>query len=467
MSTDNKPRIQLRIVDKTPSQPVSQATIKQVVNVISETQEKKKGKRGRPRKIPLESNTVNESVVASVKQIQPKKRGRKKKQEATYSLSGETPRGQTTFPSSFVTKNYIVQLKVKSSDLEKIQKQFINKTQQIGYKPLISQKPTPQTNSDDLAEIDEKHKDNNFDEYYKLLNNLEMPLVPVNDLLFQQKTNGVFGGQATNLPDIPNVYQSSIMPVLPENIPIRLFDESGGNQEEYKDENKGGSNNKQIEENCRAFRNTTNLILPQFNNNGGQWPEKSPYACWNCDIFFDGTPVGNVEKEVNGHFYCCGNFCDFPCAARYLVDRESTTDFWNRYSLLCVIYQKAHNLPPGTKVPIAAPRESLTKYGGKLSYEEYHQATKLNKTIEIYKLPLIPVLLHIEEISKSTNINNIIQKNNLKQIQSKTQPKSQKISRFIPIDPQKLIKAEENLKQKAQERLQSNYTLDDCFNHNK
>jgi hypothetical protein len=459
MSTDNKPRIQLRLVDK--NQSTSQIITKPSISTIAqEPQEKKKGKRGRPRKNPIESEV---RPIETVKQIQPKKRGRKKKQETVYSLSSDTPKSQTTFPTSFITKNYIVQLKVKSTDLEKIHRQFINKTQEVGYKPLISQKPIPHTNSDHLAEIEEKQKDNNFDEYYKLLNNLEMPLIPVTDLS-QQKMGMVCGNLGNDLPEIANIYQNIIIPVLPENIPIKLFDESNIDQDDYREEYKGSNNNKQIEENCRAFRNTTNLVLPQFNN-GGQWPEKSPYACWNCDIFFDGTPIGNVEKEVNGHFHCYGNFCDFPCAARYLSDRESTTDFWSRYSLLCVIYQKAHNLPPGTKVPIAPPRESLTKYGGKLSYEEYHQATKLNKIIEIYKLPLIPVLLHIEEISKATNINNIIQKNSLKQAQSKAQPKAKKISRFIPIDPQKLSKAEENLKQKAQERLQSNYTLDDCFNH--
>src|SRR6185503_5608920 len=132
--------------------------------------------------------------------------------------------------------------------------------------------------------------ENNFDDYYKLLNNLEMPLIPVTD--FSQQKMGLSSGQSgNNLPDIPNVYLNIIMPVLPENIPIRLFDESGSDQTDYQDEQKIGHCNKQSEDNCRAMRNTTNLILPQFNNNGGQWPEKSPYACWNCDIFFDGTPI--------------------------------------------------------------------------------------------------------------------------------------------------------------------------------
>ena len=454
MSIDNKPRIQLRIINKNSQDTINEQLLSQPEGQV----DKRKGKRGRPRKIPIENETSAPDSNNS-KQIQTKKRGRKKKNETSYNLSTDSSKGQTTFSTSLVTKNYIVQLKVKSSDLEKIQKQFITKTQQIGYKPLVTQKPVDNSKFLDLADIEEKQKDTHFDEYFKLLNSLEMPLISVPDLMQQ---NMICGDQKNNLPEIPIIYHNLAITVLPGNVPLKLFNEDD------EEENLTGVNayqgEKSKEENSKAFRNTTNLILPQFSGNGGKWPEKSPYACWTCDIFFDGTPIGIPEKESEGQFHCYGNFCDFPCAARYLCDREDKSEFWTKYSLLCVVYQKAYSLPPDTRVPIAPPRESLSKFGGKLSYEEYHQARKLNKTIEIYKLPLIPVMLHIEEISKSTNINNIIEKNNSKQnFSSKIPPKIKKVNRFIPIDPQKLIKAEENLKLKTQERLQSNYTLDDCF----
>jgi hypothetical protein len=457
MSIDIKPKIQLRMVQKTTEINQSMAQIK------SESQEKKKGRRGRPRKNPIEIEEIQPNIE-NIKQLQPKKRGRKKKLDNIYSIYSDLSKDQTISPPSFTTRNYIVQLKVKSSDLDLIQKQYINKTQQVGYKPLISQKPTAvilsthSTHSADSTDLDEKIKEINFDEYYQLLNNLETPLIPVADLN-QLKMDMICGETLkNNLPEIPNRYQSLVMPLLPENIPIKLFNESETDNQLLE-----SFEQKSNQDFCKTYRNTTNLILPQFNNAGGKWPEKSPYACWNCDIFFDGTPIGIPDKEHEGEFYCYGNFCRFECAARYLADRESTIDFWAKYSLLCIIYQKASNLPPGTKVPIAPPKESLTKYGGKYSYEEYHSLCKQKIVVEIYKLPLIPVLLHIEEVSKSTNINNIILKNTMNQNQSKLQPKTTKLNRFIPIDPHKLSKAEENLKLKTQERLQSNYTLDDCF----
>jgi hypothetical protein len=471
-----KPRIQLKVIDKEQF----------IEETEAEALEKKKGKRGRPRKTPLESEIVEVETehvpltAISEENIHLKKRGRKKKKDTVYSLN-ETSKSQAISQLAFTTvKNYIVQLNVKSSDLEKIQKQFINKTHDIGYRPLVPQKsldngenqgfaasvsltPTTVPNISNTSNA-------NFDEYYKLLNNLEMPLIPVADLS-HKKLNMICGKTLrTEIPEIPNVYQTIVMPVLPENVPIHLFDESetdyNSNQFDQWGRKVGG------DDNFKAIKNTTNLMLPQFGLNGKQWPEKSPYACWNCDIFFDGTPIGCPEKEVEGYFYCYGNFCSFGCVARYLKDREDSIDYWKKYSLLCIIYQKAYNLPAGSKVALSPQRETLTKYGGKLSYEEYHLTNQLHKIIEIYKLPLIPVMLHIEEISRSTNINNII-KNNTKNLQQQQQQhqnikstiKTKKATRFIPIDPQKLIKAEENVKQKHQERLQSTYTLDDCLGH--
>ena len=179
-------------------------------------------------------------------------------------------------------------------------------------------------------------------------------------------------------------------------------------------------------------------------------------------MFLDGTPRGAPEKEMQGKFYCYGNFCDFDCVARYMFERESQTDFWNHYSLLCLLYQMAYHLPPETKVPMAPPKETLAKYGGKLTYDEYHQMSNKHQTVmEIYKLPLIPVLLQIEELSKSTNINEIINKNNQKN--KPLQPKQKKQYKYIPVDPQTMAQAEANLKRKNLECLQNHYTLDHCF----
>ena len=428
--------LRLRIVEK---DRIDSGTL--IVDTL-ENQEKQKNKRGRPRKqtqdqltsavvptstttptpiattVPTSTAVSTSTVVVSDQPIVPKKRGRKRKVDQNEDFV------KNPNETMIIVKNYIVQLKIKSSDLEKIQTQFIKKSQKIGYDD-VRQIPHD-------GEEDDKSNGTDYREYYNLLNRLELPLVTVPHQISEQI-----------LPQIPNVYQNLVIPILPENVPIKLFDES----------------QLQTTQGQNILRNTSELLLPLLDNNKGTWPEKSPYACWNCDTYFTGTPIGIPDKEVDHNFYCYGNFCSFECAARYLSIHDNNSDFWNKYSLLCTIYQKAYNLSPETKVPIAPPKEALSKYGGKLSYETYHNIAQHDHTVEIYKLPLIPVLLHIGEMSRSTNINNLIQNNKPTQLPEKPL-KNRKI---IPIDPQKITQAEENIKHKTFARLQSTYTLDNCL----
>lgn len=366
-------------------------------NDVNSLGDKQKSKRGRPRKSDALSET--DSIVIT------KKRGRKKKADVVNELNGSP---EEILPS---TKSYIVKLKIKSSDLNKVQTQFIENNQ------------TPQffENTD------------NFREYYTLLNNLELPIT---------------SKDKKDLPEISDVYKNTVVPILPENVPIKLFNE------------------KNIKLNNNAeYRTTQDILLPLLLN-GDKWAEKSPYACWNCDSYFSGTPIGIPEKESGGFFHCCGNLCTFECAARYLVDHATSGDFWNKYSLLCMMYQMAYNLPPETKVKFAPPKVSLMKYGGTLTYDMYHNRSDSDPVIEIYQLPIVPVLLHIGEMYKSTDINNIIRDNSKKQRVPSNQTKTKN---FIPIDPAKITQAEENISQKKNSIAGSKYNLDKCLNisHNK
>jgi hypothetical protein len=378
---------------------------------VSHDADKLKNKRGRPRKNPqpVPVTTSEETITVA------KKRGRKKKSE-TLGCEGQ-PAESVVMKPTILVKNYVVRLKITINDLDKIQKRFVNKSQDVGYV----------SNAVSLND----HYDTRYAEYYNVLNHLEIPLTPV-----QQISEDL-------MPKIANIYQKVNIPITPENVPIQLFDDRG--TKSYSSDN---------------IRTTSNIILPLLDNNG-HWPEKSPYACWNCDTYFTGTPIGLPDKEVNGQFHCHGNFCWFDCVARYLVDHEDTFGFWEKYSLLCLIYQRVMNLPPETKVPFAPPKESLIKYGGPLSYEEYHKMSQSNRTIEIYQLPLIPVMLHISEVYQATNINGIMQR--VQSGATKTEIVRSKNKQFIPIDPLKVSKAEENMKQRNDTMLRSSYTLEKCL----
>jgi len=432
--------LRLRIVDK--------SDLENGTRIISQdNQDKQKNKRGRPRKI-LQNQQSDSTVQLPVADIidtvlLPKKRGRKKKCEV-INLGENIMRSS----ENCVPKSYIVHLKIKSSDLEKIQTQFINKSQKIGYE----NDGVPVSNDTKDTGYNLNSEDNTqTSDYYAILNKLELPFVPYQA---PQQTVSLFSPSSpftsqppmTSIPEIPHLYQTIVIPILPENVPIKLFEDS----QKPRDDDQ-----------CDTYRDTNNLMLPLLDNHD-KWPEKSPYACWNCDFHFNGTPWGipDTQKEpIDGKFRGYGNFCSPECTARYLVDRENTLEFWDKYSTLCLIYQMVYNLNPEIKVPVAPPRESLSKYGGKLSYENYHNAAKHDQIVEIYKLPMVPVRLHIGEISRSSNIDNLLQKAG----QAEPRVHQHKQRRCIPIDPVKMSQAEENLKQRTRDLLRNHYTLDRCL----
>ena len=139
----------------------------------------------------------------------------------------------------------------------------------------------------------------------------------------------------------------------------------------------------------------TNLtVLPIFHINGEEWPSNSPYSCWNCDCQFDSVPIGIPECMVNDHFQCYGNFCSFACAGRYIVDNDHTVNRFEKLSLLNRMYQMMYKLDITDYVKIAGPKQVLHKYGGCLSYSQYHDSD-VSQKVEIYKLPIIPLHLYI------------------------------------------------------------------------
>jgi hypothetical protein len=392
-----------------------------------------KSKRGRPRKSgddaspPLVEEIYPDEIVLA------KKRGRKKKSEQITVVSLGGNRLDALCSIIQPPKTYIVQLKVRTSDLEKIQNKFINQNKTTQY-----QSPT---STDDTCAT-----------YHDIVNKLQLQMPEADSQLGTANASS-----SSSFPRVPYLYQDIVIPVTPANVPIKLFDEEPGNNQDDQLENP------------ISTRETSAIMMPIITTaSQTQWPERSPYACWNCDTYFTGTPIGLPEKEVDGRFYCSGNFCSFECAARYLSDRERTCDFWSKYSTLCVIYQMAYELPPEARVSIAPPRESLTKYGGTLSYEEYHLLTTRGKTTEIYKLPIIPVMLHIGEVSRSMNLTNLMTQT---QTQDKTPSQSQvalhapvtKTRQSILLDAKRIVRAEENFRQKTMEILQSSQTLEKCL----
>ena len=184
-----------------------------------------------------------------------------------------------------------------------------------------------------------------------------------------------------------------------------------------------------------------NLILPSFE---GGWPERSSYACWNCTEKFDTYPVGLptlYENHKKVEYRLEGNFCGYSCAARYLFDRESGTDLWQRYDLLNVIYRQ---LCPDVSenIALAPPYLSLKKFGGQLSIEDYRNSQIKARSYQVYRYPLKPCPYYLEETKQ-------VRKNQT----------------YIPLENKKVKNIEQKYKLYRQKPLPTkSCSIDECMN---
>ena len=123
--------------------------------------------------------------------------------------------------------------------------------------------------------------------------------------------------------------------------------------------------------------------------------DKTDIACWWCTCNFNTPPCFIPEKVVDNTYYVFGCFCSFNCAASYNV---SIDDYkvWDRYSLIKKLYNTIYE--NNKDILVAPPRESLKKFGGPLSIEEFrrnHEVVK--KKYRMIMPPMVSIVPFIEE----------------------------------------------------------------------
>ena len=117
-------------------------------------------------------------------------------------------------------------------------------------------------------------------------------------------------------------------------------------------------------------------------------PTNTDIACFWCTCNFEGTPAFIPVKEEFGTYHVYGNYCSPQCALAFLLNEHLDTHVrWERMSLL----HRMHRMP-GRLYP-SPPRESLTKYGGPFTIEQFRQMNTEKKTrVDIHYPPMVSVL---------------------------------------------------------------------------
>ena len=184
-------------------------------------------------------------------------------------------------------------------------------------------------------------------------------------------------------------------------------------------------------------------IMNGFVSNSTIKVQKTDIACWWCCHSFECVPWGIPQKYVNNQFELYGVFCSANCALSYLLDMDRDEDYlWEKVALLNLLHYKVYGkyeniIPSPNKI-------SLQKFGGSMTLEEFHNLIEMNNKSYTVEFPpcnnVIPVL---EEIYKKNNL----------------------ISSFIPVDKNRISKANNELKLKRSTPINNNRnTLDSCMN---
>ena len=121
-------------------------------------------------------------------------------------------------------------------------------------------------------------------------------------------------------------------------------------------------------------------------------PEKTAISCLWCTHEFDNKPCFLPVKEEYGTYHVYGNFCTPQCALSHLLHEHLDSHVrWERMALLHRIYRPLGK--PGSRLYPAPPRESLQKFGGVYSYDQFRQIVSDNKVrIDLQTPPMVSIL---------------------------------------------------------------------------
>ena len=196
---------------------------------------------------------------------------------------------------------------------------------------------------------------------------------------------------------------------------------------------------------CSNNQSSKNSMI-QFKeaNNRNKWPETTEIKCWWCCSGFNNVPCCLPLKKKEEHYVVIGCFCSPECAASWNFYDYGDNKIWESYSLLNLLYRKTfeNNI---VNIKLAPPRQCLKMFGGTLSIDEFRKSNlNYNKTHKIIMPPMTSIIPQIEETSNNSFCN--------------------KNKSFIPIDKDRIEKANKDLKLKRNKPLpdQKN-TLENCM----
>lgn len=191
-------------------------------------------------------------------------------------------------------------------------------------------------------------------------------------------------------------------------------------------------------------------------NKKNKWPSHTNTWCMWDSHPFEGPPISIPKYYINDIFYVSGCYCSYSCAAADLFSKSSINenDKWTYFNLLHLLKKNILKQDTLKKIKLAPPKEVLEVFGGHLSIDNYRDINKetnlYHKIYDILEPPMISIIPTIQENNSKMNdtLLKIDNSNTMKYVSPKNETIFSSNKNFIPIDENRMKKAQKNIKLK-------------------
>ena len=361
----------------------------------------------------------------------PKKRGRKPKLKNEKELCEiKVPKKRGRKPkNNIITDVKIPKKRGRKPNLLNIKTPILN----ISNDKLIK--------SDNILHLKINTKDINEyilgDDIYKYNPNINDPIPYENIDTLSGNLN--YGSLNTDLlENTENKKKENIQKTVNKSVedPVSEIIKDNVNEPKIQD-NKNYTNSNKIKKNIRPI-----MYFYNESNKRKKWPLKSNIKCLWCCHNFGNYPCALPIKLKSNTFYVFGNFCSKECVCAYNFDSNiNSSVIWERYVLLNHLYSIIENNPE-LQINQAPPRLTLIDFGGYLTIKEFRNSNENNKYNILFP-PMVSIIPSIEENYKD---------------KLKT-----KDSYYIPIDKERIVKVNNDLRLKRKNPITNKNTLENCM----
>ena len=144
----------------------------------------------------------------------------------------------------------------------------------------------------------------------------------------------------------------------------------------------------------KEYGPTTLLVQFEHTKLSKELPSETSLSCFWCCETFAGRPCIIPTHITDKTWYVYGNFCTPQCCMAYLLSEILDTHTrWERIALLNRLYGAQTN---GRIYP-APSRESLQRFGGPISIEDFREMCEKQRTrVDIHMPPMVSILASMD-----------------------------------------------------------------------